>query len=153
VAVTDIQKDIVSDGLTTATTTYASGDCLDNVHTASGFASANGGTGVITAHAMVDDGDVLGAITIYVYDTTISVTDNSAFAPSDADADNYVGRIDIPPPDDLGANRAAWTPCWVPFKCTGSSTSLFFIAVTRTANAVFAATDDLHLRFLVTQTS
>jgi len=155
VAITDVELNIVSDGLTTATTAYTAGDCLDNVHTATGFASANGGTGLITNVTLIDDGDVLGATTLYVFNATVSVTDNAAFAPSDTDAGNILHEINIPWPADLGSNRMAQAlkdGPW-PFKCGGSTTALFFVLVTRSANAVFAAVDDIHLRFDVTQTS
>lgn len=153
-AITDVEVNITSDGLTLATTAYTAGDCVDNIHTATGFGSGASGTGYITSVVLVDDGDVLGACTLYMFNATVSVTDNAAFAPSDADADNCIGVIDIPPAQDMGANRIAQAITngpW-PFKC-GATSALFFVLVTRTNNAIFTANDDVHLRFNVTQTS
>lgn len=154
-ALTDVEVNLISDGLTTATTAYTAGDCLDNVWTGSGFAAANAGTGWIQSVTLVDDGDVLGAVDLVVLNATISITDNAAFAPADADSDNVLHVIPIPPAFDWGSNRIADASLggpW-PFKCAAGTTALFFALVTRTGNAVFVAVDDVHLRFNVTQTS
>lgn len=145
--------EIVSAGLTIVTTTYSIGDVVGNIFTASGFASASGGTGILTAANLIDDGDVLGACSAYTLTATASVTNNSPWTPSDAEGNTLVpnGRIDFPPPDDLGGIRTAATPLWVPYKC--AATSLWFVVITRTANAVFTAVDDVHLWLAFTQTS
>lgn len=150
---TDDVITINSAGLTIATTAYTAGDVVGTIFTATGFASTSGGTGILTGVTLIDDGDVLGACTAYCLTATATVTNNSAWAPSDAEAATMVpnGRLDFPPPDDLGANRVAATPLWVPYKCV--ATSLWFVLITRTANAVFTAVDDVHLIFAITQTS
>jgi hypothetical protein len=156
VAATDDVVTIQSGGLTTATTAYTSGDVVGNVFTSSAFAAAAAGTGIITAVSMVDVGDVMGAATLYGYTATLTGGgNNNAFAPSDAEQLTMIpnGRIDLPPTDDLGANRQSSTPCWVPYKCGGGSTSLFFILVTRTGNAVFTAVTDISLILAITKTS
>ena len=148
-----VRVDVTSNGLTTATTAYSIGDCVDNVHVISGAGAANGGTGMIHSLTFVDDGDVLGTCVVHIYDTTLTVTDNSAFAPSDADADNKVGEIWVPALRDLGSVRDTVVLCQMPFKCAGGDTALYAVLETRTANAVFTANDDVHMRFMIWQDS
>jgi hypothetical protein len=154
-AYVDDVKEIVSAGLTIATTAYSIGDVVGTIFTTTGFASANAGTGVLTAATLVDDGDVLGQCSVYTLTATASVTNNSPWTPTDTEANTLVpnGRIDFPPPDDLGGVRTAATPLWVPYKTAAGSTSLWFVVITRTANAVFTAVDDVHLWLAFAQTS
>lgn len=142
------QLDVMSDGLTIITTAYTIGDCLDNVHTLADAGIAAGGSGMIHSATMVDDGDVMGASIVHIYTATLTVTNNAAFAPSDADAANKVGEIWLPTPRDLGGVRDCHVQLQIPYVCAGGSADLFAVWETRTANAVFTAVDDLHLRLI-----
>jgi hypothetical protein len=140
-------------GLTTATTTYTSGDVLGGVFSVASCARHNGGSGRIVGVYMTDDSDVIGAVDLFIYDTTVSPgSDNAAFNPSDADNELGLGVIQIPTAIDAGSNRASYWSGSVPFVCTGSSTTLYFVAVTRSANAVFGGgATSLTFRFLIEQ--
>lgn len=138
-----------SDGLTIVTTTYTIGDCLDNVHTFANAGIAAGGSGMIHGAVLADKGDVMGPAILHLYNATITVTDNAAFAPADADTLNKIAEIWFPPLRDEGANRDAYVQLQVPYVCAGGATSLFGVLETRSANAVFVATTDIQMRLTV----
>lgn len=134
-----------SSGLTTATTSYAAGDVLGAGWTFTNMARATGGTGRITAASVLDDGDVMGGIDLYLASGSITFgTDNATPSVSDADAAKLHGIIGLPFVD-LGSSRfASAHGLSVPYVC--DATSLFVYARTIDAHNFFAAVDDLHLR-------
>ena len=138
----------VSDGLTTASTTYVSNDVLDNEFIFTS-AATSGSTGTIFTATIVDKGDVLGPTQLYLYDTSAAGTDNAAFAPSDAQGATYLGVINFPPPDDNGGVRQGMTQCQIQYKLAGGSTSLYGVLVTRSAHSFFAASTDITIRLHV----
>src|SRR5437667_264578 len=82
-----VQVDVVSAGLTTATTAYTSGDQLGTEITVGTMAAANAGYGAIVAIELVDYSAILGAVDVFVFgDTTTPAADNAAAAWSDADS-------------------------------------------------------------------
>jgi hypothetical protein len=138
-------------GLTTVTTTYTVGDQLGTGWTFTNAGIAAGGSGMIHSAVFIDDSDVMGAAILHLYDTLPSgLSDNAAYAPSDADAGKKVGEIWFPPARDLGGVRDSYVQCQAPYILAGGATSLFGVMETRSANAVFAGgATSLHVRMNV----
>lgn len=132
-------------GLTTATTAYTSGDVLGSLLTFTSMARASGGRGRITGAVLLDDGDIISGVDLFLFSATVTFgTDNAAPSISDADAANCVGIIQLPAAIDVGASRIASAhSIAVPYAC--AATSLFVAMVTRSDHTFFAAADDLHL--------
>jgi hypothetical protein len=141
--------EVTSAGLTTSITAYTSGDQLGTEITVAigGGASAYA---VITSVTMVDFNKVLGAIDVRVHRaTTTPAADNAAAAWSDADADKLIpgGIISLPPPVVDANNGVAVVPnLWIMGR-TDASGNFYADCITRSANAVFGAVGDLHLKF------
>jgi hypothetical protein len=134
--------DLVSSGLTTATTTYASGDVLGVQMTlpmAKGY-GASRRSGVIRGAVCTDDSNVIGALDLFLFGATTSPgADNAAFAPSDAEMQGLIGAISLATAFTATNNKAYTTgssDVCVPF--VAPLGSLYVVAVTRSANAVFA---------------
>jgi hypothetical protein len=140
--------DFTSSG--TNTGAYAINEVVGSIWSASGFALTNGGHGFFTGFTMIDLSIVFGSASIYVWDTTISQTDATAFAPSDAEMLTYQTRIDLPSLTTLTSNRESSTSGFWPYHCAAGSTSLYFTVVTRNAFTNFTATSDLRLKLFYT---
>jgi hypothetical protein len=151
-AVADDVVKIASSGLTTSTTPYVAGDVLGTVFTVTGAASAAGGHGAIRGLLLGDKADIIGPVDAYIFDTSPSVTDNAAFAPSDAEMLTLLGKIELGQAEDLGANRFAWWRGYEEYECGGATTSLFIVLVTRTGHTFFGAAGDLQLTVKFTKT-
>jgi hypothetical protein len=140
-----------SAGLTTASTAYTAGDQLGTEMTLAAVSGADAGYGVINAVTLIDDGDILGGVEVWIFsDATAEAADNAAAAWSDADAVLIVPGmpIYIPAPVDVGGVRlASITNLWVPYKSGSGHDDLFVDLVTRSGHTFFTAADDLHLRF------
>ena len=136
--------EVASAGLTTATTAYASGDMLGSLMTiplAKGYGSSRR-SGKIIGAVVTDDSDVIGALDLFFFDTTVTnAADNAASSWSDADWRRLVAVMTIGTTVlDNGLNKAMVTSnvaLGAPF--VAESGSLYMAAVTRTANAVFAS--------------
>lgn len=121
-------------GLTTATTTYAANDVLGAIMSW----NISNAKGLLTDVAFIDQSDVLGACELYLFDRSISPgADNAAFAPSDADALFYIGKVSLPAPDDVGGCRIGSLDS-LGKVLRANATTIFGVLVTLTANAVFA---------------
>lgn len=143
---------VTSSGLTIVTTAYTSGDVLGVQYTIASCAQAAAGTGTIYSALSLDEGDVMAASQLYIFDTTTTpAADNSPWAPTDAEMRTLVGIINFPPGDDVGGSRISFTQCQIPYQCAAASTSLFVVHVTRSANAVFTAVGDLKYRLMVVE--
>lgn len=137
---------VTSTALTIATTTYSAGDQVGTLFTFANAARTTGGGGTIVGMTLIDSGDVLGAVDVAVFDSSVTLAaDNAAFAISDADANKAVALIQLSGSVDIGSNRIAQaTNLAVPYVCNGG-TSLFGAVITRSNNAVFAANTDIQL--------
>lgn len=134
-----------SSGLTTSVTNYVAGDVLGVGWTFTNMARAAGEGGYITSVALVDDGDSLTGVDLYLASATITFgTDNAAPSVSDADAVKIHGLIALSTVDMTASRLAISGPIRVPYFC--DATSLFVYARALDATAFFAAADDLHLR-------
>lgn len=131
-------------GVTTATTTYASGDQLGTIMTLSNASRANASTypgGTITGLQLIDPSAVIGPCDVLFFDSTVTLAaDNAAF--NLATRTDYLKLIAMVPLAGgyvLGTNGriAQAMNLAIPFIPSGS-TSLFATIITRSANAVFA---------------
>lgn len=140
---------VTSAGLTIATTAYTAGDQVGTIFTFANAARITSGGGLITGVRLIDAGDVLGAVDVVFFDSTVTLAaDNAAFSLSDADALKVVGLVQLAGAYDLGPNRLCQAfNLAVPFALSGG-TSLFAAIITRTANAIFTAVGDI--QFVVT---
>ena len=124
---------------------YASGDAVGGIMTFSNAARATGGSGVIRGVTVIDKDSELAALELVLFDQTIAgtVTDNSAFDPTDADLANVIGWVKIVATTGYLAfadNSAAFVQAEIPYVCNG--TSLFGALVTR-GTPTYTATTDL----------
>jgi len=134
-----------SASLTTSSTAYVTGDVLGAGWTFTSMATSSGKGGFITGARVLDDGDVLGAVDLWLFAQAVTFgTDNSAPSLSDADGAHCVGKIEMPAAYDLGGCRITdLSNIAVRYRC--AVTSLVVHAVTLSDHSFFAATDDLHL--------
>jgi hypothetical protein len=129
---------VQSAGLTTATTTYASGDQLGTILTFANAVRQTGATGVIQSATLLDQSQVIGAVDLFLFAQSVTLaSDNAAASFSDADMLNCLGIISFPAPTAVAAvNSISTVVSGLGITCT--ATSLFGALVTRSANAVFA---------------
>lgn len=145
-----VRISVASGGLTTATTTYTSGDTLGTLFTLANAAQTTGGSGYITGVTLVDAADVIGAVDVVFFDSSVTLaSDNAAFSISDADALKVVGIVQLAGAYDIGANRVAQsTNIALPYTCSGG-TSLFAGLLTRSGHTFFGAVTNLQLTVYV----
>lgn len=134
--------DLISSGLTTATTAYTSGDMLGVQMTLTiPGTRGNAVGGEIMGVTIIDDSAVIGAVDLFFFDqSTTPAADNAANAWSDADMQKLIGVLS-PATVITSANNKVATltnaESEIPFYAPAGV--LYVCAVTRTANAVFAA--------------
>lgn len=141
--------EVTSAGLTTSITAYTSADQLGTEITCSPSGAGNNSFVVVTAMAIVDYAKVTGAVDARLfYNSTTPAADNAAASWSDADENKLVpgGQISFPAPTvDANNSTVAIPNLWIgPFQLTG--VSFYLDLITRSANAVFAAAGDLHVK-------
>lgn len=147
---------LTSSGLTTATTAYTSGDVLGGQMTMDMNIRGSGPiAGCIKSVVISDSSAVIGAVDLFFYNaSTTPAADNAAYAPSDAEVQTLVGVLSAATQPVTGAGNKIATlsnleqdiPFYAP---TGA---LYVVAVTRSANAVFAAgSTSLQYRLMVEQ--
>jgi hypothetical protein len=133
--------DVVSSGLTTATTAYTSGDQLGAEMTVTLASNSEPCSGYIVGALVTDDSDVMGAVDLVFFTAASSpAADNAAAAWADANAQTITAAMSLTTVIDTGANRVVTTglaDVKVPF--VAPTGRLFLNAITRTGNAVFAS--------------
>jgi len=147
----DLQRiSVTSAGLTTATTTYASGDQTGNQFTLANAARVTGGGGVITGVTLICATTVLGNMDVVFFDSSVTLAaDNAAFSISSANALKIVGIVQLAGAYSFALNRMAQAVnISLPYVCSGG-TSLYAALITRTANGVYSAVTDLQLNVYV----
>lgn len=139
-----------SAGLTIATTAYSVGDQLGTILTFASAVRDTAGLGVIRAATLLDKADIVIAVDLHLFRATVTLAaDNAAFAVSDTDMENWLGSIQFPAAEDLGANRAALATPGLAFDC--ADTSLFGALVTKSTHTFFGAVTDLRVALIVEQ--
>jgi hypothetical protein len=125
------------------TTTYAANDEVSSSTSAptilsfTGCARANGGTGAIVSARCVSSNPAAlpGTFELWLFDATNTPTnDNSAAAPSDAEAATVVAIIPFTA-SYLTANNQLYSAgsCYYKFKCASAATTLYGRVVVRNA--------------------
>lgn len=146
---------VKADGITISQTptitagAYSEGDAVGGKLTFANAAKVSGGGGMLSTVIIVDDAgqDVELELWLFNQDFT-SMSDNAAWAPSEADLENLVGVISTE--DSAQGWLAAGTPSAVTinemmrYDCVGS-TSLYGQLVTR-GTPTFVATDDVTVK-------
>lgn len=134
---------VSSAGLTTASTAYSANDQLGTILEFTSAVATSGGYGTIIGATLLDKAKVVGAVSLYLFDRSVTLSsDNGAADFSDSDMLNYLGVIEFPPPVSVSANAATQVePLALPIKC--NATSLFGALVTRTGHTFFGAVGDL----------
>lgn len=143
-----------SSGLTTASTAYSANDQLGAIIEVTSAVATSGGFAVISGAVLLDKAAVVGAVSCYMFDRSVTVaSDNAAATFSDSDMEHCLGIIEFPPPTYPSASPpnglAQVEPLAAPIK--SNATSLWCALVTRTAHTFFVAATDLRLTFLVEQ--
>ena len=132
-------------GLTTATTTYASGDRVGNaVYTWTSLARSNGGFGsIIGATAASRQAVIPLSLYLFTVSPTVAAADNAPWTVTSLSLATAVGVV------SFGSTRAgttggmiaqATTGVYLPYKCDASSTSLFGVVQATGASTAFPAT-------------
>lgn len=137
---------VTSGGLTTATTSYASGDQVGTQFTFANAARASGGTGRIVSVVLIDAADIIGSYDVVFTRSSITLaSDNAAYSISDTHAKEVVAVVELVGSFDIGGNRIAQSHnLAIPYDCSGG-TSLYAGLISRTAHTFFAATTDLEV--------
>ena len=130
---------------------YSANDAVGGELTFANAARASGLGGIIKQVIFIDDAGQDAETELWLFDTTITdVTDNAAFAQTEAELHTVVGIIST----SDGTWRASGTPsvccveCSLSYTCVG--TSLFGQLVTR-GTPTYAATDDVTVRIVLQQ--
>jgi hypothetical protein len=151
---TTVHRQVQSAALTIAVTAYTSGDQVGDPFEITNAVTGAGEFGTITDVTLLDEGDVMAACDLLLFNgdpSAVDAGDNAAFTIADADIRPLIiGMLPMPGFVDIGANRiSALNGIAQKFHCTG--TSLWAIVVTRSANAIFTAVTDLNLQMYITQ--
>lgn len=144
-----------SAGLTTATTAYTANDQLGTIIELTSAVATSGGYGTVIGAILLDKTPVVGAISCYLFDRSVTVASDNAQAQfSDADMENWLGIIEFPPvtyshfTSPINAVSQV-EPMALPVK--SNATSLWAALVTRTGHTFFGAATDLRLTLIVEQ--
>lgn len=140
--------EVTSASLTTSITTYTSGDQLGTEITV----ATGGGAQVyaaITCLSLVDYSKVLGATDLLFFNAaTTPASDNAANSWSDADMNKLIagGYVQMAAPTASANNYIGSIPNLLIQGRTDSSGNFYLDLVTRSANAVFGAAGDIHVK-------
>jgi hypothetical protein len=143
-------QQVVSSGLTTASTAYTAGDVVGAGWTFTDMARESGGGGKVTGIVVVDEADVVDSLTLFFFSESVTFgTDNAAPSISDADAIKCVGVVPVGFVDVGTARLGTVDTLQMPYFC--AATSLFVYAVTNVGHTFFAAVDDLVVRLFASR--
>ena len=152
-------EEITSPGTTISQTptvtagAYSAGDAVGGLLTFANAARTSGGGGVTMGVIIIDDNGQDVKIELWLFNQTFTaMSDNAAWAPSEADLENLIGIISTG--DSAQGWLAAGTPSAIDIECTNRydlvGTSLFGQLVTR-GTPTFAATDDVTVKVKLLQ--
>jgi hypothetical protein len=145
-----LRVQVVSGGLTTASTAYSAGDQVGTQFTIANAARASGGTGTIVGATLLDKADIAGGYNLWVFRASVTpASDNAAVSFSDTDMESLVGIIPLAGPYDGGANKFLQAQgIGFPYDCSGG-TSLYVNLQTSIGHTFFGAVTDLVLTLWV----
>ena len=132
---------------------YSANEAVGGLITFTNVATADSrGSGVIQSITIIDDDKQNAELELHLFDRTFTPTaDNAAFAPSDADLENYLGYILVTPADykDFVDNSVAHVSnIGLAYDLDGAN--LFGQLVTR-GTPSYNATDDLTIKIAILQ--
>lgn len=147
--------EVNSAGLTTASTSYTSGDQEGTELTFANAARATGQGGVVSSVVILDKAKILSAtpadIDLLLFSSSVTgASDNSAFDDSDTDMGEFVARIRFAAGDWMSTASNAVNQqlnLAVGYNC--DATSLFGILVGRTNHTFYTAATDLRVALQV----
>lgn len=126
---------LASSGLTTATTTYTSGDVL-GVEMQANLATQGSASGIIRAVTITDAVGVVGAVDLFLFNAASSpAADNAANTWTAGNLANLVGIIEAATVSSPTSRKVVTWRGEQPYYAPAGI--LYVVAVTRTANAVF----------------
>lgn len=141
--------EVTSAGLTTSITTYASGDQLGTEITCAPSGAAASAFFVVDSITLIDYSKVLGAVDLRLFNAaTTPAADNAAYAWSDADSNKLIpgGVVNLGAPVADANNSVVAIPNeWIKGRLDGSA-QFYLDLITRSANAVFGAVGDIHVK-------
>lgn len=131
---------------------YTAKDAVGGLMTFSNAVRASGGTGLLMAVQLVDKGNTPqdAALDLVLFDRSISApTDNAIFAPSDTEAAQCVGVVQIGSYSDFSVNSVCSIPnAGIEFVLNG--TDLFGVLVAR-STPTYTSTTDLVVTLTIAQ--
>lgn len=141
---------VQSSGLTTATTAYTTGDQLGAILTFANAVRQPGATAVIQSATLLDQSAVIGAVDLYLFDRSVTVSsDNAAAAFSDADMLFCLGVISFGAP--IGGTGNSIATAVSGLGIMPNATSLFAAMVTRSGHTFFGAATALAVSLHILQ--
>jgi len=138
---------ITADITGAAAAAYIAGDCYGTVMTLTGAASGTGRHTILRNVRFTDYDDVMGAFDLYLFDATITVTDNGAWAP--ADNVSMLAALRFPGGDDVGGSRFYELQGLGVYLKTNADANLYAVCVLRTGCTI-ATTTAINHRFFFT---
>lgn len=140
--------DTISQTPTITAGAYAANDAVGGLLTFANAARETGGGGVIKTVVIIDDAGQDEELELWLFNQTFTaMVDNAAWAPSEADLENFVGVISTEDSSqgwlDAGTPSTITIDVATRYDLTG--TSLFGQLVTR-GTPTFAATDDVTVK-------
>lgn len=147
--------EVNSAGLTTASTSYTSGDQEGTELTFANAARSSGWGGVISSAVILDKAKILSAtpadIDLLIFASSVTgASDNAAFDDSDTDMGEFIARIRFAAGDWMStASNAVNQQQNQAIGYTCDATSLFGILVGRTNHTFYTAATDLRVALQV----
>lgn len=141
--------DTISQTPTITAGAYAAGDAVGGLLTFAAAAAIAAGGGVIKSVLIIDDAGQDAELELWLFKVTFTaMSDNAAWAPSEADLENLVCVISTK--ESVEGWMAAGTPSIVDIEVARrydlTGTSLFGQLVNPTDTPTYAATDDLTVK-------
>ena len=130
------------------TSIYADGDVLSDQLTVTHAVRVAGAYHcILRSLVVIDRSDLKIAFDVYFFDASITVTKNTAWAPSDADMAKCLGRVRVATTDYIDDGGVAFAQPTLPqnfVMAPTAGTSLYVVTVTRGGTPTYAA-DGLRL--------
>jgi len=133
---------------------YSAGDAVGGLLTFAGAARTSGGGGVIKGVVIIDDDGEDVELELWLFNQTFTaMVDNAAWAPSEADLENFIGVVSTLTSDQ------GWMAAGTPSVCDIEvakrydlvGTSMFGQLVNPTGTPTWTATDDLTVKVALLQ--
>lgn len=133
---------------------YSAGDAVGGLLTFANAARVAGGGGVIKGVLIIDDAGQDAELELWLFNQTFTaMADNAAWAPSEADLENWIGTISTE--ESTNGWLAAGTPSTIDIEVSRrydlTGTSIFGQLVNPSDTPTYVATDDLTVKICLLQ--